>query len=215
MHRYKPHRAVAWFSAVCFVAAVWNICSAQSPSVTEDHKSATTASDIAYFQSDEFAVDLCKAGSMPWKEYSKIWDPKPSQDNYKAMEPKSLTWLLVGTAPRDAKKGDPRLDEFRSDGSTANVPESLYVRDEKNPTADPIAVSMPQAKFILKTTMVVNGDRADGMISFRAPDAYRGRVEVTCERKSGKWTFVEFRLPAYKKKTTLNAKGEWEPSDIK
>ena len=55
----------------------------------------------------------------------------------------------------------------------------------------------------------VNGDKAVGTVSFKAPDLYEGRVEYTATRADNKWKIIEWRMPGYKIHLVRDSSDRW------
>jgi hypothetical protein len=70
--------------------------------------------------------------------------------------------------------------------------------------------SMIQPDRITDFTCKVDGDRARGVVSFKVPHLYEGKVHYVAERAEDQWEIKEFHLPAHGWKFVRTEGGKWK-----
>jgi hypothetical protein len=70
--------------------------------------------------------------------------------------------------------------------------------------------SMIQPDRITDFTCEVDGDRAQGTVSFKVPELYAGTVQFVAERGANEWEIKEFGLPIHEWKFVRTEEGTWE-----
>ena len=72
------------------------------------------------------------------------------------------------------------------------------------------AVSVIHDKYIMGFSCHVRGGKAVGRTTFEAKGQYRGQVDFSAERRSGRWRITEFHLPASGLALRLGDDGLWK-----
>jgi hypothetical protein len=144
---------------------------------------------------------LPEAAALSIKEFldfSRGRDPAP-----RTLTTHPLTVEFLHTVAGNAEKQDFR---FISDKPVqpAELAKAL-TRSEKKGYG-----SVIQPEDITDCTLKVDGDRATGVVSFRAKGLYEGTVGYTARRVEGMWRVVEFNLPKAEVKLTRGKDGTWK-----
>lgn len=169
---------------------------------------AASQSDTEFFQSDAAEQMICDAASLPRSELDKLSKPQSS----KRLSPKSFTWVILALpAPKFNGSDDPRRKELSPNHGGVDPDAFVHAIEVTPVEGRPSAVSVLQPKFISKLVVAVDGSKACGVATFTIDGQFSGRVHFACERKQGKWSVVEFSLPAYGVKTSLQPNGQWKP----
>jgi hypothetical protein len=142
---------------------------------------------------------LPEAASISIKEFKALAEsPAP-----RTLPNHSLT-MEFGSAPPDK----PEKSDFRFLGDEPVQPhklaQALSVSEKKG------YASVIQPEYITDCTLKVEGDKATGVVSFRAKGLYEGTVGYTARRMEGMWRVVEFDLPKSKVKLTRGGDGTWK-----
>lgn len=135
--------------------------------------------------------------------------PKPGD-----IEAKTLTWMLLcaSIANDDAEV----LAEFGSIGDRPPKPSEMAKEMTRNVrgvgrfrfATGP--VTMIHGDRITDIHGEVNGDTATGVIKYRVPNLYQGKVHFVARKHDGKWRIEEFKMPARKVHIVLSEQGMWE-----
>lgn len=74
--------------------------------------------------------------------------------------------------------------------------------------------SVIQSEYITDFACNSTEDTALGFVTFQAKKIYAGRVAYQARKLKGQWMITEFSLPAWGKKTSLGADGNWKISEV-
>lgn len=172
---------------------------------------------FASVAADDAAVAIQRAivadSAMMHEDFEKLAiiterTPRPSH-----VEDKSLTLMLLALNVRDDDKA---REEFRF-LTTDRYPrpsalgEELYrLRQAGRRRILLEPVTFIHLDRITDFTCKVDGDRATGTVSFKAPGLYQGKVQYAAERHDGKWFITEFTMPAYGIRIVRADDGLWK-----
>jgi hypothetical protein len=129
----------------------------------------------------------------------------PSADQ---IEDKSLTLMLLALRP-PAEVTEEHNAEFSYVGE--GFPQPSKIAAEVAGGRFSIApATFIHAKRITDITCEVTGDEATGVISYKVPDLYQGKVHYVAQRKEGAWAITELSMPAHKIFIVRGENGLWQ-----
>jgi hypothetical protein len=121
---------------------------------------------------------------------------------------KSLTLMLLALQP-PAEQTDAHKAEFDYIGERVPTPARLAAeiaggRLSLGP------VTFIHLRRITDITCEVAGDKATGVVSYKVPDLYLGKVNYVAQRKDNAWQITEFSMPAHKINIVRGDHGLWQ-----
>jgi hypothetical protein len=123
------------------------------------------------------------------------------------IEDHRLTALVLAMDPESAADEDDRVHgDFRYTPLPQPPPQMIL----KAVRTDRGHATIIRPEYIVDCTCQSEGDRAEGVVAFRAPGVYEGQVEFTARRTEGRWAVTEFRMPAYRLATRRTSDGTWQ-----
>jgi hypothetical protein len=128
-----------------------------------------------------------EAAGMPAEELQKLTAGEDFK-NFKSAKGYSLTWGILNYTPKPMDT-DPVSFHF--------------LGESPNPARIASAIAGPKDKDgkFPKT--------ATGTVSFKAENAYQGKIEYTARKKDGVWRIIEFRIPEIRLIIVLGDDGKW------
>ena len=134
--------------------------------------------------------------------------PTPNFDDIKD---KSLTLQLFSMKLKD--RTDEQLEEYKILAERlkpAELVAEIYRARRIGGIVIPLApVTAIHAERITDFTCEVDGDTARGIVTYKVPDLYQGRVNYVAQRKGDKWRITEFLMPAHKLHIVRSDDGRW------
>ena len=126
----------------------------------------------------------------------------PKKSNF---EDKSLT-LMIYTLRIVTEEDEKSKEEFQF---LSDTPRPADLAKETLRGRFSLATAI-HADRITDITCEVDGDKATGTVSFKAPDLYQGQVAYVAARSEDKWQIMEFSMPARKIHIVRDESGQWK-----
>jgi hypothetical protein len=137
----------------------------------------------------------------------------PTAPKASDLEEKSLTLMLFTLKPKDTEEAK---QQFRF--LTEGTPKPTAIAREIYRVAMRVGnvsllkgpVTFVNADRITDFTCEVDGDTAEGSVSFKVPELYQGKVDYVARRKEDEWQIEEFVMSTYDIHLVRNTEGTWE-----
>ena len=134
----------------------------------------------------------------------------PQADTVKS---KSLSLVLLALdVQKIAQKNPEAAKEFRFFGEEYPPPSDIAVVMSISKSKG--YASFIQPAYITACTCESNGDRAEGVVSFKSK-LFEGRIPFAARATKEGWVITEFTLPQYKTKVIRGKDGVWKQEDLK
>jgi len=155
------------------------------------------------------------AAGNPYEELEVVFSSAtaPSPDD---TDNQTLTWwLMFGMKPEQNE--DPAVTKAKRadfDIFSTSTPDPTALARALSKGKDQGLGTVIHSSYITDFTCKIEGGAAAGIVSFKADNVYRGRVEYTANKTNDKWQVVEFRLPGHKVKFTRGQDGKWKKANL-
>ena len=165
-----------------------------------------------YSMPDKLHELISEAAGIPVKQLDAVLDRPTRNPNPDVIEGYPLTWLVFRLSPRLAEKNNKVLEDFRF---KQGVPNLKQLAKTMSPSKSNGYYSAIQPSYIKSVVAKVRGDMLMGECQFDC-DLYAGTIEYAVEiDEQLNLKLVEFTLPNYGIRISLNDQGQWERSDFR
>lgn len=152
------------------------------------------------------APEASAISAADWKAVGSS-ETTPKRDDF---ENQPLAWLILTLRmPDEVTEAHAAEFKFKEEG----LPSPNRIAEAFQPTRLTRLITPLQPSYIKSVTARVQGDTATGDIAVDM-ELYTAKIAYTAKKSGDKWKIVEFRLPAWKVKTTLGEDGNWKIAEI-